>query len=387
MGVWRNLVPPQFSLNTKENSMPPIAFGDLKRQYERIRPELDEAVARVLASGWYVLGPEVRAFEEQFAAFCGVAYAVGVGNGTEALYLALTALGVGPGDEVITIANAGVYETLTILQTGARPVFVDVDQHSYNIDPNLLEAAITPRTRALLPVHLYGRMAQMDAIMAIAERHGIPVVEDCAQSHGATLGGRTAGSIGTCACFSFYPTKNLGAVGDGGAVVTNDAALAEKLRRLRQYGWERKYYTTDSGGINSRLDELQAAMLAVKLKHLPQWNARRRQIAEMYDELLAGSDLVLPEAPTDGEHVYHLYVTRVQQRDKVQAGLRERGIGSEVHYPLPAHLQPVYTGLAAPGSLPVTERLAGEVLSLPIYPELTDEEVRAVASAVRELVG
>src|SRR5215212_1927611 len=249
-----------------------VPFGDLKRQYESIKSELDEAAARVLTSGWYILGPEVRAFEAEFAAFCGVGHAIGVGNGTEALYLALVALGVGPGDEVITVANAAVYEPLTILQAGARPVFVDVDEQSYTMEPALLEAAITPRTRAIMPVHLYGRMADMGAIMDVARRHGLPVVEDCAQAHGAALHGRMAGSIGACGCFSFYPSKNLGALGDGGAIVTDDAELAAKLRRLREYGCQQRYSTTDTGGINSRLDEIQAALLHVKLGYLTEWN-------------------------------------------------------------------------------------------------------------------
>ncbi len=360
-----------------------IPIGDLKRQYEAIKPELDAAASRVLASGWYILGAEVRAFEAAFAEFCGVRHTIGVGNGTEALYLALAALGVGAGDEVITVANAAIYEPLTILQTGARPVFVDVDERSYTMEPELLEAAITPRTRAIMPVHLYGRLADMNAIMDVAQRHGLPVIEDCAQAHGAALNGRKAGGIGTFGCFSFYPSKNLGALGDGGAIVTDDSDLAAKLRRLREYGWQERYYTTDAGGINSRLDEIQAALLHVKLRYLAPWNERRRAIARRYNELLADTGLVLPDL-IDERHVYHLYVVRTANRDRLQAGLRERGIGAVVHYPLPAHLQPVYQGLAAPGSLPVTERLAHEVLSLPIYPELTDAEVDAVAAAVRE---
>jgi dTDP-4-amino-4,6-dideoxygalactose transaminase len=368
--------------------MTSVPFGDLKRQYEAIKPELDEAAARVLSSGWYILGPEVQAFEAAFAAYCGVGHAIGVGNGTEALYLALAALGVGAGDEVITVANAAVYEALTILQAGARPVFVDVDEHTHTLDPEQLEDAITPRTKAIMPVHLYGRMADMDMLAEIARRHGLPIVEDCAQAHGAKLGGKAAGSIGACGCFSFYPSKNLGALGDGGMVVTDDANLAAKLRRLREYGWRERYYTTDLGGINSRLDELQAALLHVKLRHLPEWNARRRQIAVHYDELLAGTGLVRPEILDDDAHVYHLYVVRSAERDRLQAALRQRGVGSAVHYPLPAHLQPAYEslGLAAPGSLPVTERLAAEVLSLPIYPELSDAEVDMVATAVRDAI-
>jgi dTDP-3-amino-3,4,6-trideoxy-alpha-D-glucose transaminase len=363
-----------------------VPFGDPKRQHDAIRPELDEAIGRVLSSGSYILGPETRAFEAEFAALCAAQHCVGVGNGTEAIYLALTALGVGPGDEVICVANAAIYEALTVLQTGARPVFVDVDPLSHNLDPELLEAAVTPRTKAIVPVHLYGGPADLPRIMAVAERHGVPVVEDCAQAHGATIAGRPVGGIGVVSCFSFYPTKNLGAIGDGGALVTNDAALAEKLRRLRQYGWERKYYSTTPGGINSRLDELQAAVLRVKLRHLPEWTARRQVIAGMYEDLLAGAGLALPETPDGDEHVYHLFVIQHAERDRLQAGLRERGIGTDIHYPLPAHLQPIYQGSAAPGSLPTTERLAREVLSLPIYPELTDDEVRAVAGTLRELL-
>ena len=360
-----------------------IPFGDLKRQYESIKAELDEAAARVLAGGWYILGPEVRAFEAEFAAFCGVGHAIGVGNGTEALYLALVALGVGAGDEVISVANAADYEPLTILQAGARPVFVDVDERTYTIEPELLEAAITPRTKAIMPVHLYGRMADMAAIMAVAERHGLPVIEDCAQAHGAQLAGRVAGSIGVCGCFSFYPSKNLGALGDGGMITTNDAELAAKLRRLRMYGWEKRYHTVDPGGINSRLDEIQAALLRVKLRHLADWNNARRRIAQRYNQLLADTDLLLPDLPSDESHVFHLYVVQTEQRDSLQAALQQRGVETAIHYPLPAHLQPVYQGLAEPGSLPITERLAGTVLSLPIYPELTDAEVDAVAAAVR----
>lgn len=364
-----------------------IPFGDLKRQHDALRPELEAAIGRVLAGGWYILGPEVRAFEERFAAYCGAKHCVGVANGTEAIQLALAALGVGPGDEVITVANASVYETITILALGARPVFVDVDERTHTVDAELIEAAITPRTRAIVPVHLYGRMADMAAIMAVAEHRGVPVVEDCAQAHGARQAGRPAGSIGAAGCFSFYPTKNLGALGDGGAVVTSDDRLAEKLRRLRQYGWERKYYTADLGGLNSRLDELQAAVLSVKLERLPAWNERRRALAARYDRLLAAADLGLPEAPPDGEHVYHLYVVRSPRRDELQAALRERGVGTDVHYPLPAHRQPVYASLAPPGGLPVTEQLAGEILSLPMYPELTDAEVEAVAAAVLDALG
>jgi dTDP-4-amino-4,6-dideoxygalactose transaminase len=365
--------------------MADIPFGDLKRQTESIRAELDAAVARVLASGWYILGREVAAFEEEFAAFCGARHAVGVANGTEAIQLALLALGIGPGHEVITVPNAGVPGVAAIVLTGARPVFVDVDEHSYNLDATRLEAAITPRTRALLPVHLYGRTAALAPILEVARRHDLYVVEDCAQSHGARYQGKMTGTLGHAGCFSFYPTKNLGALGDGGVVVTDDDDIAGRLRQLRVYGWSRKYYSELPGGTNSRLDELQAALLRAKLAYLETWNRARRERAGWYDELLAGSAVVTPAGPLPGEdHVYHLYVVRSPLRDVVQSHLRQRGIGTDVHYPLPAHLQPVYRSLGyGAGDFPVSECLARELLSLPLYPELTRAEADAVAAAVR----
>jgi dTDP-4-amino-4,6-dideoxygalactose transaminase len=363
-----------------------VPFGDWKRQYEHLRAELDAAALRVMRSGMYVLGPETRAFEEAFAAFCGARYAIGVGNGTEALALALVALGVGLGDEVITVANAASYDALVALRCGARPVFVDVDASSYNLDPALLEAAMTPRTKAIMPVHLYGRAADMRAIMRIADRHGVPVIEDCAQAHGALLDERPVGTWGVCGCFSFYPSKNLGAIGDGGAVITNDAAFADKLRKLRQYGWQRKYYISEPGGGNSRLDEIQAALLNVKLPHLPAWNERRREIARMYTEQLADTGLSLPAPAADGAHVHHLYVVCSTERDALQAALREYGVATDIHYPQPSHKEAIFAQYAPSGGLPVTERLAREVLSLPIYPEMTDDEVDAVIAAVRRAV-
>lgn len=360
-----------------------VPFGDLKRQYEAIKAELDAAAARVLASGWYILGPEVRAFEEEFARYCGVRHAVAVGNGTEAIHLALTTLGVGFGDEVITVANAGVPGPAAIRQTGARPVYVDVDPQTYNLDPAQLERVITSRTRAILPVHLYGCPAAMDAILEIARRHDLPVVEDCAQAHGALFNGRRVGSLGAAGCFSFYPTKNLGALGDGGMVVTDDDKLASRLRQLRQYGWERRYYATLPGGTNSRLDELQAALLRVKLQYLDHWNSERQRIARRYSAALAGAGIDLPAQPDGSNHVFHLYVIRAAERDALRTRLAERGIGCDIHYPLPAHLQPAFVDTAYPaGSLPETERLAGEVLSLPCYPELRDEEIEAVVAAI-----
>jgi dTDP-4-amino-4,6-dideoxygalactose transaminase len=366
----------------------PIPSGDLRRQAAELQHELAAAAARVIASGWYILGSEVTAFEQAFAAYCGAAHCVGVASGFDALYLALAALDIGPGDEVVTVANACVYQVAAILQAGARPVLVDIDPATQNMDTDALAAAISPRTRAILPVHLYGRLADMGAILAIAGRHGLPVVEDAAQAHGAwSRDGagsiRRAGAWGLCGCFSFYPSKNLGAVGDGGAIVTSDEALAARLRRLRMYGWGEKYVAVESGGRNSRLDELQAALLAVKLAHLDSWNAARRERAGWYAELLAGAPLELPA--DDPGHVYHLYVAASDRRDDLRRHLRTAGIATDVHYPLPAHLQPAYAHLGyRTGDLPHTERQAGRVLSLPLYPELSRAEVERVAGAVRE---
>lgn len=363
----------------------PVPFGDALRQYQALQAELDAAIARVLHSGWYILGAEVRAFEEEFARFCGVAHCVSVGNGTEALHLALRALDLPPGAEVLTVANAGGYQAVAIRQAGLVPRLADVDEQTHNVAPGSLVATITPRTAAILPVHLYGRPAPLDEIMALATERGLPVIEDCAQSHGARLQGQMTGSFGRLGCFSFYPTKNLGALGDGGAVVTDDAALAERLRRLRVYGWDRKYHSAEPGGINSRLDELQAAVLRCKLPHLDRWNELRRERAGWYRELLSGvPGVTLPEDLPG--HVYHLFVIQVRggRRDALRQSLAARDIGSDVHYPLPTHLQPAFDDLEyEPGEFPVTERLAETVLSLPCYPELMRAEVAAVAAAVR----
>jgi dTDP-4-amino-4,6-dideoxygalactose transaminase len=365
-----------------------VPFGDLRRQNAAMRAELDAAVARVIESGWFILGREVSAFEEAFAAHTGAAHCVGVASGAEALYLALAALDVGPGAEVITVANACMYQVAAILQAGARPVLVDVDPATHTLDPAAIAEAITPRTRAIMPVHLFGRLADMPTIMAIARRHGIPVVEDAAQAHGAWLldgqgRPRQAGAWGAVACFSFYPSKNLGALGDGGALTTDDPELAARLRRLRMYGWGAKYHTAEQGGRNSRLDELQAAILRVKLAHLDAGNAARRERAAWYAELLAGLPLRLPA--DDPGHVYHLYVVEADGRDALRAHLQAVGVGCDVHYPEPAHLQPAYAGLGyAPGSLPRTEALAGRILSLPMFPELSRAEVELVAAAVAQ---
>jgi dTDP-4-amino-4,6-dideoxygalactose transaminase len=359
--------------------IPPI---DLKRQYASIKDEVEAAVTRVLEGGWYILGEEVAAFEQKFAAYCSVAHAVGVGSGTDALHLALAACGVGSGDEVITVSHTAVATVAAIELAGARPVLVDIDPTCYTLDPDRLEAAITSRTRAVIPVHLYGCPADLGPVVEIARRHDLLVVEDCAQAHGALYRGQRVGSLGHIAAFSFYPTKNLGACGDGGMVVTDDPGLAERARLLRQYGW-RERYVSSTKGLNSRLDELQAAILRVKLRHLEEWTQRRRSLARLYDEQLAGSGVATPREPEGTTHVYHLYVVRHPRRDELRAFLREQGVGSLIHYPVPVHLQPAYRDLGyEAGALPATEAAAREVLSLPLYPELRDEEVAAVSDAV-----
>lgn len=351
-------------------------------QYAAHRDEIDAAIARVLDAGRYVLGEETRAFEREFAEYAGVSHGIGVGSGTEALHVALKACAVGPGDEVVTVSHTAVATVSAIEMAGATPVLVDIDPATYTLDPRRLETAITPRTKVIIPVHLYGAPADLSPILDIARRHGIRVLEDCAQAHGAMYKGRRAGAWGDIAAFSFYPTKNLGAIGDGGLIATNDAGLAERVRLLREYGWSERYVSAISGW-NSRLDELQAAILRVKLKHLDADNARRQALAAIYDETLPPS-IQKPVAPDGGTHVYHLYVIRHPRRDQLAAYLRERGIGTGIHYPVPIHLQPAYAGrVNLDGSLPETERAAREVLSLPMYPELTGDQVRRVADAIR----
>ncbi len=361
-----------------------IPFFDLLAGYDQLQSELDAVVKRVLKSGWYILGQEVTRFEQEFAAYCNVSEAVGVASGTDAIRLALQALAVGAGDEVITVAHTAVATVAAIEATGARPVFVDVDFNTCVLDPDLLARAITPRTKAIIPVHLYGYPADMVPILDIAERHNLYVVEDCAQAHGALYRERPVGSWGHLAAFSFYPTKNLGAFGDGGAVVTSHSELADRLRLLRQYGW-RERYISESSGSNSRLDELQAAILQVKLSRLNEWNVTRRRLAALYHQLLSQTPLTLPHDPENGQHVYHLYVVRSPQRNELQAYLKACGIATAIHYPVPVHLQPAYTYLGCgPGTLPVTEQLAEQVLSLPLYPQLSTELVQTIAGHILE---
>jgi dTDP-4-amino-4,6-dideoxygalactose transaminase len=360
-----------------------IPFVDLQAQYRTIKAEVDLAVARVLENGQFILGPEVEAFEAEFAAFCGAKFAVGVNSGTSALHLSLLAAGIGPGDEVITVPMTFVATVAAILYTGARPVFVDIDRQSYTMDPDRLEAAITSHTKAILPVHLYGRMAKMDEITTVAKRHGLIVIEDAAQAHGAVFDGRRAGTIGEIGCFSFYPSKNLGACGEAGAVVTDDRNIARKIRMLRNWGQEQRHLH-EHHGYNYRLEGLQAAVLRVKLRRLGEWTEARREHASLYDRLLRDGDVKTPAVAPDGEHVYHIYGIRLSRRDEMLARLDEQGIQASVHYPVAVHLQPGYGALGyRKGDFPVAEALAREELSLPMYPELTEEQIRTVARAVR----
>lgn len=360
-----------------------IPILELKRQHQGIRQEMDSAIAAVLESGWFVLGKNVEAFEKEFAEYCGVRFAVGVGSGVEAIHIGLLASGIGAGDEVITVAHTAVPTALGVSFAGARPVFVDIHADTCLMDVSQVEGKITARTRAILPVHLYGLPVDMAPLLDLAKRRGLQVIEDAAQAHGASYGGRKVGALGDVGCFSFYPSKNLGACGEAGMITTDSQEIAEKAGMLRNYGQEDRYHHKYKG-YNSRLDELQAAILRVKLRHLDEWNRRRREIAAAYTAALAGSSVIPPTEPAGRQHVYHLYVVRSERRDTLRDHLKEEGIGTQVHYPLPVHRQEAYRDLGlGEGALPVTERVATEILSLPIYPELTDGEVRQVIEAVK----
>ena len=375
----------------RTNPPKPVALNDLLRQTTALHSELSAAMNRVLASGWYILGRECAAFESEFAAYCGVAHCVSVANGTDALELALRALAVGPGDTVATVANAGGYSTTAIRAVGAEPLYIDIDPDTMNMSAADLAARLTPAVRAVIATHLYGRMAPLPAVLAVTSRAAVPLVEDCAQAHGAAIGGRKAGSWGALAGFSFYPTKNLGALGDGGAITTQNGELAQRVKSLRQYGWTSKYRCAEYGR-NSRMDEMQAAILRAKLPHLESWNTRRRQIAAAYSAALAGQAV---ECPRDfGEsYVAHLYVIRSPERDRVRAALQACGVATDIHYPVPDHLQEAAHGahgthgaiLATGAPLPATEQAAGEILSLPCYAELLDDEISAVVGALQAL--
>jgi dTDP-4-amino-4,6-dideoxygalactose transaminase len=361
-----------------------IPFVDLQSQYQSIKEEVDPAVLAVMKRGDFVLGGAVAEFERAFAEYCGVQYCVGVDSGYSALELIIRAYEIDPGDEVITAANTFIATTLAISNTGATPVLVDCDSHTYNIDATKIEAAITPRTKAIMPVHLYGQTADMDAIAAMARKHGLLVFEDAAQASGARYKGRRAGSLGNAAAFSFYPGKNLGAYGDGGAVTTNDATIAEKIKLLRNIGQKVKYYH-EVKGFNHRLDTMQGAVLKVKLPHLDAWNASRRRAAATYADLMSDLPLITPTTADYAEHIFHLYVIRVSEREGLMEHLKEKGIATGLHYPIPIHLQPAYIELGYKrGDFPVTESYAETIVSLPIFPELDDEKVAYVVGAIRE---
>lgn len=359
-----------------------IPFLDLHGAYIELKEELDAAYQRVMASGFYVLSPEVDSFEKDFAAYCEAAHCIGVASGLDALHLALRACDIGAGDEVIVPSHTFIATWLSVSQTGATPVPVEPIEATFNIDPNRIEAAITPRTRAVIPVHLYGQPVDLDPILAVARRHDLKVIEDAAQAHGARYKGQRIGAHGDAVAWSFYPGKNLGAFGDGGAITTNNADLAERIRMLRNYG-SREKYVNDEQGFNSRLDPLQAAFLGVKLRHLDAWNERRRAVAADYLEGLAGTDLILPQVPEWAEPVWHLFVVRHSKRDAIQQRLQQAGIGSLIHYPIAPHQQQCYAGSVTTEDCPVATHLANEVLSLPMGPHLVTASVTQVIHAIK----
>ena len=359
-----------------------VPYVDLKAQYHTIKSEIDAAIARVLESSQFVLGEEVAGFEHDFAAYCGATDCIALNSGTSALHLALLAAGIGPGDEVITVPFTFIASVAAVVYTGARPVLVDIDPRTFNMNPAAIESAITPRTKAILPVHLYGHPADMDPIMDIARRHNLIVIEDAAQAHGAKYKGRPVGTIGDIGCFSFYPAKNLGAYGEGGAVTTNNPEYARTIRILRDWGQDRKYHHL-LRGYNYRMEGFQGAILRVKLRHLERWTETRRSIAKTYDAQLAECGLQLPEEMPWARHVYHVYTLRTDDRDALQAALQAEGIQTAIHYAIPAHLQPAYADLGyLQGSLPESERASQEVLSLPIYPEMPGDHIQKVSQAL-----
>jgi dTDP-4-amino-4,6-dideoxygalactose transaminase len=362
-----------------------VPYLDLQAQYDSIRPEVLSVLAEICQSTSFAQGPATSEFEAKFAAYCGVDHCVSLNSGTSALHLALRCLDVGPGDEVVTVSMTFIATAWAISYVGATPVFVDVDPVRRTMDPVKLEAAITPRTKAIIPVHLYGMPAEMDRIMAIAERHGLPVIEDAAQAHGAKYRGKRVGQFGQIACFSFYPSKNLGAYGEGGALITNDTRIAQRAHSLRDHGQSQKYLH-DEIGYNYRMDSFQAAVLSIKLKHLDTWNSARNERARYYSKLLKDSSYKFPAHIPDSECVWHCYVIETPQRDSVRSALQDAGIQTAVHYPVPVHLQKPYAHLDyQPGDLPVTEALCEQCLSLPIYPELSKEKISRVASVLRNL--
>lgn len=365
----------------------PIPYLDLPAQMRPLRKEIDAAIARTLDNCSFCLGPDVAQFEKDFARYCGAEHCVAFNSGTSALHVAMLLLGVKQGDEVISTPSTFVATSWAISYVGATPVYVDVDDATFNLDPTKVERAITSKTKAILPVHLYGHPVDLDPLLAISRKHGIPLVEDAAQAHSARYKGRMIGTFGVMSCFSFYPGKNLGAYGEGGGLVTNDTALAQRARSLREHGSTQRYYH-DEVGFNYRMEGIQGAVLGVKLKHLDDWTRARRRVAHLYHELLADTPLQLPREAAYAESAYHLYVVRHAQRDALKKHLEENKVGCALHYPLPLHLQKCYADLGyEPGSFPVAEKAARECLSLPIYPELTDSQVRRVADVVKSFFG
>ena len=360
-----------------------ILCSNPKAQYLSYKKEIDEAISRVLKSGWYILGDEVVKFEKEFADFIGVSYGIGTGSGTEALHLALSAYGIGPGDEVITVSFTAVATVGAIELTGASPHFVDVEPQFYTIAPEKIKAAITPKTKAIIPVHIYGQPADMEPVLEVAKEFNLWVIEDCAQAHGALYKGKRVGSLGDIGCFSFYPTKNLGAIGDGGIIMTENEGLAKKARLLREYGWAERY-VSHIPGWNTRLDEIQAAILRVKLKYLDEDNLKRRQLADIYKSKLSQTSLTLPDVRNGVSHVYHLYVVQSEKRDRLLSFLREKNIGASIHYPVPIHLQPAYRHLEGRDTLQETEKANEHILSLPMYPELSESDISQIIQAVEE---
>lgn len=360
-----------------------IPFIDLKREYAEISEEITQSIQRVVKSGWFILGEEVKKLEEEFANYIGTKYGIGVNSGSDALLLTLKALGIGKGDEVITVSHTFISTVDAIVRNGAKPAFVDIEPDTYCIDVTRIEKRVTEKTRAILPVHLYGHPADMAPIMEIAQKYNLYVIEDACQAHGGEYKGRKVGSIGDLGCFSFYPTKNLGSYGDGGMAVTNNEELAEKLRMLRNYGQAQKYHH-NFVGVSSRLDEIQAAILCVKLEHLDEWNEKRRRVANLYREFSENSSVIMPIERDYAKHVYHLYVIRCSDRDKLQQHLLRNGIQTQIHYPIPVHKQKAYLDLGVDADLHVTENICNEILSLPIFPELENGEVEYIIDAIKK---
>ncbi|HJO92911.1 MAG TPA: DegT/DnrJ/EryC1/StrS family aminotransferase [Victivallales bacterium] len=359
-----------------------IKFASPKDQYLSYKREIDAAIKRVLDSGWYILGCEVSKFEKEFSSYIGSKDGIGVGSGTEALYLALIACGIRPGDEVITVSHTATATAAAIRLCGAVPVFVDIEPIFYTINPKLIESEITKKTKAIIPVHIYGQAADMEPIIALGKKHGLKIIEDCAQAHGAMYKGQKVGSFGDLSCFSFYPTKNLGAVGDGGMILTDDSILADKIKLLREYGWKERYISSFNG-TNSRLDEIQAAVLRIKLNHLDKDNSRRKTIAQAYTLALKNSTIAPPCVRKDCNHVYHLYVISTDKRNNLASYLKNNGINTGVHYPVPVHCQPAYAKFKR-SDLIQTENISNNILSLPMYPELNNENIKHITETIKK---